>query len=135
MAKEEERKQKLEERVAKKAEQARRKEEQAKKKEEQAKKKEDQAKKKELTKQGKDPIREYCGIKRNLPGESSRKTYPKRRRIEINNVQSNQDVCSVCFGLYKDDINSGTGMVLNGCDWIQCTEEDCAAWTQQKNLI
>ncbi len=108
MAKEEERKQKLEEREAKKAEQARRKEEQAKKKEEQVKKKEKQGKKKEQTK--------YCGVKKNLPGESSHKTYPKRRHNEINNVQSNQDVCSMCFGVYKDDINTGTGLVLDGCD-------------------
>ncbi len=84
LAKEEERKQKLEEREAKKAEQARWKEEQAKKKEEQAKKNEKQSKKKEQTKQGKD---KYGGVKMNLPGESSHKTYPKRRHIEINQIK------------------------------------------------
>ncbi len=69
-----------------------------------------------------------------MPDESSHKTYPKRRRIEINNVQSNQDVCSVCFGVYKDYINTVTWLVLDGCDWIQFTEEDCAAWSHIKCL-
>ncbi len=38
------------------------------------------------------------------------------------------------FWVYKDDINTGTGLVLDGCDWIQCTEDDCAAWSHIKCL-
>ncbi len=48
----------------------------------------------------------------------------------MKNVQeSSQHTCCVCFGLYKDDINSGTGLFLDGCDWIQSTNKDCAAWS------
>ena len=49
---------------------------------------------------------EYSGQKRKLPGESSEKTYPKRRRVERDNTSTyckrDQDTCCVCFGLYKD---------------------------------
>ena len=48
--------------------------------------------------------------------------------------ETGQDTCSVCFGLYKDDVNSETGAILSGCDWIQCGEEDCAVWSHVKCL-
>ncbi len=45
--------------------------------------------------------------------------------------ESSQHTCSVCFGIYKDDINSGTGLFL---DWIQSTNKDCAAWSHVNYL-
>ena len=121
-------------REAKKAELAKKKEEQARKKEELAKKKE-QAKqqKKKSVGQG-----EYSGQKRKLPGQTSEKTYPKRRRVEGDDTstyrETGQDTCCVCFGLYKDDVDDETGLVLAEHDWIQCSEEDCGVWSHVKCL-
>ena len=95
MAREEEKKKKLEEREAWKAEQAKKKSE-----------KQNKAKGK------RNPV-EYLvpalsGNKRKLPGEfsGSVKTYPKRKRIDPkSNQETNEDVCCVCFGLYKDYVD------------------------------
>ena len=41
---------------------------------------------------------------------------------------------NVCFGLYKDDIDDVTGLVLAEHDWIQCSEEDYGVWSHVKCL-
>ena len=113
VAREEEKKKKLEEREARKAEQAKKKSE-----------KQNKAKGK------RNPV-EYLvpalsGNKRKLPGEfsGSVKTYPKRKRMDPkSNQETNEDVCCVCFGLYKDDVNKSNR------EWIQCSSEDCGIWS------
>ena len=99
VAREEEKKKKLEEREARKAEQTK-------------KKSEKQSEKQNKAKGKRNPV-EYLvpalsGNKRKLPGEfsGSVKTYPKRKRMDPkSNQETNEDVCCVCFGLYKDDVN------------------------------
>ena len=113
VAREEEKKKKLEEREARKAEQAKKKSE-----------KQNKAKGK------RNPV-EYLvpalsGNKRKLPGEfsGSVKTYPKRKRMDPkSNQETNEDVCCVCFGLYKDDVDKSNS------EWIQCSSEDCGIWS------
>ena len=71
------------------------------------------------------------------PESGSVKTYPKRKRVNntvCGQASSNQDMCRVCLGLYKDDIDEETGSVLPDHDWIQCSEEDCGAWSHVKCL-
>ena len=112
----EEEKKKLEEREARKAEQTK-------------KKSEKQSEKQNKAKGKRNPV-EYLvpalsGNKRKLPGgfSGSVKTYPKRKRMDPkSNQETNEDVCCVCFGLYKDDVNK------SNCEWIQCSSEDCGIW-------
>ncbi len=108
IAKESEKKQKQQERESKKAEQARKKEELARKKEEQAKKKDQQ-------KKGDDKVGEYSGQKRKTPSNPA-KTYPIRKRAKNDDTSSStqvcHDICSVCLGCYKDDIEEETGDTL-----------------------
>ena len=71
------------------------------------------------------------GNKRKLPGEfsGSVKTYPKRKRMDPkSNQETNEDVCCLCFGLYKDDVDK-SGCILTNCEWIQCSSEDCGVWS------
>ena len=126
LAKESEKRQKQQERETKKAEQARKMEELAKKKEEQAQRKGQQKKVNEA-------VGEYSGQKRKLTCGSV-KVYPIRKRAKsdstsTSNQQSGQDTCSVCFGVYKDDVDEDTGCILPGRDWIQCCEDDCGVWS------
>ena len=71
------------------------------------------------------------GNKRTLPGEfsGSVKTYPKRKRMDPkSNLETNEDVCCVCFGLYKDDVDKSNR------EWIQCSRAYGAmsvAWKRQ----
>ena len=46
-----------------------------------------------------------------------------------------KDTCSVCFGIYKDDVDEDTGCILPGRDWIQCGEDDCGVWSHMKNVM
>ena len=43
------------------------------------------------------------------------------------NVSPSGDTCAVCCGAYVDDVDDITGEVT--ADWIQCTEDDCEAWS------
>ncbi len=109
VTREEEKKRKLAEREAKK--------------EAIAKKK---AKKQKKTKGNNNPVAfvvPSSSVNRKLPGEfsGSGKTYPKRKRMLETNRESDEDACSVCFGLYKDDIQT--------YEWIQCSNEDCSVWS------
>ena len=44
------------------------------------------------------------------------------------NQEANEDICCVCFGLYKDDIDE-SGCVLADREWIQCSSKDCGLWS------
>ncbi len=97
-----------------------------------ARKKEEQAKKKNQQKKGADKVGEYSGQKRKTPCNPA-KTYPIRKRAKNNDTSSStqvcHDICSVCSGCYKDDIEEETGDILPGRDWIQCGEIDCGVWS------
>ena len=118
MAREEEKKKKLEEREARKAEQAKKK-----------------SGKQNKAKGKRNPV-EYLvpalsGNKRKLAEEfsGSVKTYPKRKRMDPkSNQETNEDVCCVCFGLYKDNVDK-SGCILTNREWIQCSSEDCGVWS------
>ena len=111
--------------------------------EREAKKAEREAKKAEQENKGKTKAAmkpsAFRGLhgKRKLPGEFSGvvKTYPKRQRVyKTVHMKTSQDTCCVCLGLYRDDIDEGTGNVLPEHDWIQCSEDDCGAWSHVKCL-
>ena len=58
-----------------------------------------------------------------------RESYPIRKKAKsdstsTSNQESGQDTRSVCFGVYKDDVDEDTGCILPGRDWIQCGEDD-----------
>ena len=102
LAKESEKRQKQQERETKNVEQIRKMEELAQKKEEQAQRKGQQ-------KKGNEAVGEYFGQKRKLTCGSV-KVYPIRKRAKsdstsTSNQQSGQDTCSMCFGIYKDDVD------------------------------
>ena len=61
---------------------------------------------------------------------------PKRQGVEENSVyrETHQDICSVCFGIYKDDMDSETRCIIPDKDWIQCSDTDCGAWSHVKYL-
>jgi ATP-dependent Clp protease ATP-binding subunit ClpA len=67
---------------------------------------------------------------------TSVKQYPKRRALEADcQPQSRKvsgDTCAVCCGTYADDVDDVTGEVT--ADWIQCTDDDCAAWSHVECL-
>ena len=44
------------------------------------------------------------------------------------------NMCCVCLDLYKDNIDEETGRDLPDHDWIQCSKEDCSAWSHAKCL-
>ena len=67
----------------------------------------------------------------NCPSSSTVKQYPKRMAVEAGvgpqSRSTSGDTCAVCCGAYVDDVDDTTGEVT--ADWIQCTEDDCAAWS------
>ena len=67
----------------------------------------------------------------NCPNSSTVKQYPKRRAVEVDvgpqSRSTSGDTCAVCCGAYVDDVDDITGEVT--ADWIQCTEDDCVAWS------
>ena len=76
-------------------------------------KKMEQAKKAEQKKgKSKKMSGEYSGSgsRKSPPDSGSAKTYPIRKRVDAGETSSyqktHQDTCSVCFGLYKDDIDA-----------------------------
>ena len=72
------------------------------------------------------------GNKRKLPGEfsGSVKTYPKRKRMDPkSNQETNEDVCCVCFGLYKDDVNNTNR--FSAAAWIVAYGAMSVAWKRQ----
>ena len=80
---------------------------------------------------GEHSVPSLSGNRRKLPGEftGSVKTYPKRKRMDPeSNQEANEDICCVCFGLYKDDIDE-SGCVLADREWIQCSSKDCGLWS------
>ena len=137
-AREEEKKQKLADREAKKAEQQRKKAEK-----EKALPRRKTCKKtapSSNSEKGKEPAPSNNGEssgKRKLPPKP-RKTYPKRRRVgESSGVryeEAAQDSCSVCFGLYKDDLDEETGCIATDREWIQCSDQDCGVWSHVECL-
>ena len=44
--------------------------------------------------------------------------------LQTNEISSNE--CAVCFGLYDEDLDPKTNQPT--CDWIQCTNKNCAVW-------
>ncbi len=56
---------------------------------------------------------------------SSLKSYPKRKKKHLAEESCYEDTCFVCAGIYLNDIDEETGVVLAGCDWIQCSSEEC----------
>ena len=60
----------------------------------------------------------------NCPSSSTVKQYPKRRAVEADVGPQSRctsgDTCAVCCEAYVDEVTA---------DWIQCTEDDCAAWS------
>ena len=117
LAKESEKRQKQKERETKKAEQARKMEELA--------KKEEQAQRKGQQKKVNEAVGEYSGQKRKLTCGSV-KVYPIRKRAKsdstsTSNQQSGQDTCSVCFGVYKDDVDGVYCLVVTGSSVVKMT--------------
>ena len=79
-------------------------------------------------------VRQY---KAPCPSSSSTvKQYPKRRAAEADNQPQSRstsgDTCAVCCGAYVDDIDDVTGDVT--ANWIQCTDDDCVAWSHMDCL-
>ena len=55
------------------------------------------------------------------------KRWPRLRLCDGDSFPVARDTCAVCCGVYADDVEEETGEVI--ADWIQCTEEQCPAWT------
>ena len=126
LEREEKRKAKEEEKKAKE-EAKKAKEEEKKAKEEERKSKEEARKKEKEAKKAQQAEKTVCTRKRKSAAGPS-KVYPKRRQLQDTCQDSGQDTCSVCFGIYKDDIDD-TGCLLPDCEWIQCNDEDCGVWS------
>ena len=53
------------------------------------------------------------------------KCWPRLRLCDGDYFPVARDTCAVCCGVYADDVGEETDEVI--ADWIQCTEEQCAA--------
>ena len=51
------------------------------------------------------------------------KVYPKRRELQggASYQEISKDMCCVCLGLWKDDMDEETGCLMPGHEWIQCS--------------
>ena len=114
--KEVERKKKAEEKVRKAEERARKVVEKAKFTVERAKSKTSH-KRVENSKTGNGEVQEKRSEKRKT---DSAATSTKRLRLQ---EEVNDNVCSICFGTYQDDVELETGR-----DWVQCA---CGQWTHE----
>ena len=64
------------------------------------------------------------------------KVYPKRRELQGGAAyqEISKDMCYVCLGLWKDDMDEETGCLMPGREWIQCSDEECGVWSHVECL-
>ena len=64
------------------------------------------------------------------------KVYPKRRELQGGAAyqEISKDMCCVCLGLWKDDMDEEKGCLMPGHVWIQCSDEECGVWSHVECL-